>query len=897
MLLLATLAALAAARHLRLDVSTSALVSRNDPAHRAYLSVREQFGSDLTAAVYVEDRELFTTGRLERLRQLHEALAALPFNERTDSLFSIADLQRENGTLQIGPLVGAIPVDPASLGALRARCLAHPLIQGGLLDPRAEATLLILHLAPDRVARDVPGGIADEIEAVVERFGASFTTIYQVGTPALQAYLVRTMKRDQWVLLPACTLVVMVLLLIGTRSPFMAILPVLNTAIATVWMFGAMAVLGVPVNLLNHIIPLLLLVMGSSEDVHLFHAFRAQYAETGDKALALQGASGRVGLGLLLSVSTTLLGFASVALSELPVLRDFAYAAAIGLACRFVTSCTLLPISLRLWQPRRHAGGKPADEAGPGDRALARAMGWLAPRSAWLWAGMILLGGAALFSARWIETHNDLLGFLPAEAPIVARARHVGATMGGLQSVYVSLRSQKGDFAAPHGLEQLQGIGQYLATLDGVGSARSFADVVARLHQQLRGGASAQFRIPSDRAVIAQMLLFVDPHDFRGFVTPDYSRANLIVRCHAADGFRLEELVATIRQELSSGRWGPLDFSVTGDAVLVAGAVDSITRAQLLSLGSSLVLIFVIVWLLFLSARCGLVTVAVNLFSSLMVFGLMGVFGVPLNVGTCMVAAITLGLAMNDTLHLLVRYNQELRQCPDEGAGMRAALQASWRPIIVTSLALAAGFTALGFSSFQPVQDFGLLSAAVIVIAMGVDLFITPAVVSRSRVVTLWDVLSPALHRSLMLDRSPFFRGLSQWQARHVVLASEVRDYAAGAAIFRAGEPGDTMFLILVGRLEVFDGQGVDRRVVDRLGAGEICGEVAFLAGVPRTFSAAVVEPARLLALNQRSLASLQRFSPYLTSTLLLNVSRILCNRFVVAVHREAHTGGAQSGP
>lgn len=825
---------------------------------------------------------------LRRLKQLHDALSALPFNEGTDSLFTAPDLHRDGGGLSFGPAVNEVPADPAGAEALRARCLAHPLIKGDLLTTNAQATLLVLHLAPERLRQTSPGAIAGQIEAVVGAHRTSFATIYQVGTPALQEYLVRTMKSDQRVMMPVCMALVMTLLMISTRSVLGGILPVVSTAVATVWMLGLMALTGVPVNLLNHIIPVLLLVMGSSEDGHLFHSFQSRYRATRDVTAALHATAQTVGLGLVLSVSTTLLGFASIVLSELPIMRDFALAAVIGLACRFLASCTLLPVCLRFWPMRLPPAQESAGAHGFSGRISAWTVRVLVSRSALLWIGMGVVGGAAVLASGWIRTKNDLLAFLPANAPVVARTRHVGETMGGFHSVYLCFKSQKGEFATPHGLEQLRDISQYLENLAGVGSARSFADIVARLHQQLRGGAPAEFRIPSDRAAISQMLLFVEPGLFKAFVTPDFAQANVVLRCRMGDGVELEKLLTTIRGELSSGRWGPLDFRLTGDSVLVAGAVSAVTRAQVFSLGSSLLLIFVIVWLLFLSARCGVITVAINLFSSVLAFGLMGAGGVPLDIGTCMVAAITLGLAMNDTLHLLVHFNHELRRSHDERVAMTAALQASWMPIVATSVALSAGFAALGFSSFAPVKEFGLLSAAVILVALAVDLFVTPAVVSGSRIVTLWDVLSPRLRQSQMLESSPFFRGLNKWQARRIVLASDISEYAAGQVVFRAGEEGRTMCLILTGCVEVFAEEGGVRNVISRLRGGEICGEVAFLSGVPRTFHVTAIEPSQLLILSQSSLASLQRFSPYLTSALLLNISRILCGRFVHMIHREA---------
>jgi len=94
----------------------------------------------------------------------------------------------------------------------------------------------------------------------------------------------------------------------------------------------------------------------------------------------------------------------------------------------------------------------------------------------------------------------------------------------------------------------------------------------------------------------------------------------------------------------------------------------------------------------------------------------------------------------------------------------------------------------------------------------------------------------------------------------------------------------------VTGSVEFFAEDAGQRRVLGRVGAGEFCGEVGFLSGLPPTFSVSALERSQLLALNPRSLASLRRFSPYLTATLLLNISRILFERLVNAIQREAKT-------
>lgn len=265
-----------------------------------------------------------------------------------------------------------------------------------------------------------------------------------------------------------------------------------------------------------------------------------------------------------------------------------------------------------------------------------------------------------------------------------------------------------------------------------------------------------------------------------------------------------------------------------------------------------------------------------------MVFGIMGLAGISLNVGTCMVAAISLGIAVDDTLHLLVHFNREARALKDERLGVEAAIRDELRPIIATSVALAGGFAALALSSFQPVREFGLLSAAVMAIALATELVVTPLFLTKTRIVTLWDVLGLHL-RSALLETSPFFDGLSRWQAKKVILASDIEEHPAGHTLIRAGDIGDKMYVTLSGDLEVSVGQGDHRKVVARLGTGDIFGEMAFVSHRPRTADVTATSDAQLLALNFSSLVKLRRLSPYLASQLLMNISRILCDRLAQA--------------
>ena len=468
--------------------------------------------------------------------------------------------------------------------------------------------------------------------------------------------------------------------------------------------------------------------------------------------------------------------------------------------------------------------------------------------------------------------------FLNDDHPLVERTERLEAHLAGLKTIRVVLYEPPDGFRTADGLRRLKSAARALERLPGVDAVVSFADVISRLNSQVRGGAAEDLKLPDSDIALRQLLLFARPADLDTYVSRDYARAAITIRTDLHDSTRLNALAENIDQLIASGAVGPFVYDVTGESLLIAGSVESITRAQVGSLGGMTLLLFVIVGSLFLSFRCGAIAVAANLFAVVLVFGVMGVTGVSLNVGTCMVAAVTLGIAADDTLHLLVRYNQEVRDVKDESRGMRAALEGELQPLLATSVALAGGFAILGLSSFRPVREFGLLSAGVIVIALAADVIVSSTFLANTRIVTLWDLLGIKM-RTRLLQSSPVFDGMSRWQAKKLILASHIRKCSSGEAVVRVGEDSSTMYVILAGKVEVSIGEGDDRVHLAELGMGEVFGEMAFMSGAKRTADVTALKRTRLLSVDPTSLEKLQRFSPYLAARVYRNVSRIVCER------------------
>lgn len=879
------------ARDVRIDVSVDTLIPKESPLREAYEESQKYFGSDTIVAVYAEDEALFTRQKLLRLESLNNRLAALDKVERIESLFTVNNIAGQDGWIDTSPLLAIIPRTAAAIHEKREQALNNPLLVRTVLSPEGDATLLTLYLdAPSITDGSFEAEVYAEIEAILADYRKDFTQLFQIGNPATQVAVSDIIISDQRILLPLSALVLVVMIGFLMRNAQGAVIPILNALISTVWTLGLMAWFGIPVNMLNYIVPALIVILGATEDVHILVEYREKRRnKTVPGMEAISGVGRTIGLTLLLTACTTILGFSATGLTDITIMQQFGITAAIGLFTRFAISLFFLPAYLRVFDSRL----RPVSNEAKNNKGQMHAPVWIErlthrmgdfimrhlvthPRSTI--GFFILLTLPCLYFATTIRTNNDFMAFLHDDSPIVIQTEEVASHLSGPKIINVILEGETDAFKKAPRLQQVFALANWVKNQPGVDTVVSLADYLALVNREMQGGDPDQFIIPDNSPLMAQYLLFFHPAELRPYVTHDYSRTNILVRHNLNDSADINALVSEIRTMLDRGSFGYGDYTITGRSVMVAAAVDNIVRGQVLSLGTMAVLLFIIVSILFVSWKPGLLAVLSNLFPIAAIFGIMGFFNIPLNLGTCMVAAITLGIAVDDTLHLMVRYNQVLKDIKNETQAIGAALKAEILPVSITTLSLAGGFIVLGFSSFVPVVQFGLLSALVIVIALIADLILTPVLLSTTRLITLWDIIGFKLRKALM-EKSQVFVGLNRWQAKKLILASDIQRFPAGTRIIQIDETGDCMYVVLEGELEVSKPVNGEKMVLTRLTTGAAIGEIALISKTKRTADVDAITDVRLLTLDWNSLEKLQRFAPYLSSRLFLNLAKILGDR------------------
>jgi hypothetical protein len=260
-------------------------------------------------------------------------------------------------------------------------------------------------------------------------------------------------------------------------------------------------------------------------------------------------------------------------------------------------------------------------------------------------------------------------------------------------------------------------------------------------------------------------------------------------------------------------------------------------------------------------------------------FGAMGILGIPLSTGTFPVVIIALGIAVDDTIHFMVRFSKEMQSTTNNEVAIGQTIRHELKPVLGTSLALILGFLILMFAEFRSIAEFGLLSAITVSLALLADLLITPALLISVPLITYWDLLSLSMSQNV-IDNSPLFQGMTTREIKRFALLGHIEEKKAGELILRQGDTSNSMLLLLKGELTILvdNDQGVSKKVATVL-PGEIIGEMSLLSNDKRSATVQAQDDTQLLKIDAHMLEKVDRSYPRLAIKIRKNIASILVSR------------------
>jgi hypothetical protein len=475
-----------------------------------------------------------------------------------------------------------------------------------------------------------------------------------------------------------------------------------------------------------------------------------------------------------------------------------------------------------------------------------------------------------------------------ADAPVRAHFEAVNERLGGVNPLTIVVETDRTEgVKEPENLRALGALQDWLRAQPEVGGSTSLVDYLEVAHRAFQGG-DAPLVIPASRALVSQILFAAGGDELGSFVDGPFQSAAIHVRVKVVDSAEVADLTDRIEAQLA-GLPEHLRGAVTGSAVVFNEALDEIIRGQALSLVTGLGVIYVILAVMFVSARIGFVALIPNALPIAVYFGLLGWTGITLSPGTSLVAPIVLGIAVDDTIHYFARFIDDAKRKGSERLATASALGAVGRPVTVTAVALCAGFLVLNLSQFETQHELGNLAAATLAFGWLCDMTLTPALCAGLRIVTLWELLSLDLgsepQRTIAL-----FRGLTPSQARIVALMGSLIPVRAGERLWAAGDPADALYVVIDGTLRASVAAPGGVRELALHERGDVLGEVGLIQHA-RSADVDVLQDGRMLRLSKENFEQLSRRYPRIASIVLGNLNEVLAARLVRLTDRFAGAG------
>ena len=725
--LVSAVAALYAGR-VGIDNSIEIWFLQDDPAILEYRAFLDRFGADeVTVIGVLAERSVYEPAVLNAVARIAEAARQAPYAHRVIALTNINVPRMQQDTLEIRALADRYPLSASEAAALRAEAQASSLIRGQLVAADERATAILVQLDPAGNDFDKKTEHVLALEQIVQTHAAPGMRFVMAGSPPFDKAFAEYSARDMQRLTPIAAALVILGTFLLFRRISATMIPLVVVGLAATWTYGVMGYLGLKINVISAALVALILASGVAVSLHILTEFYRHLAAGKPRAEAIEDALSHLLIPCFYTTLTTVAGMLSLMWSPLQPLRDFGWLASVGITVSLVLSFTLVPALLayaRLPDPRfleQHATGR-----------IARMLQWFAspgPTRQYLTMGAALtLAGLAIYSLTHLTVGANPMNYFHRDDPVTQAMQTVDDRLGGSSTMEFMVSAPDGGLLEPEIMQRLDAFEHWLAQRPGKAVTTSYIDVLKQT-KALMMNVPVTGALPQSREEAAQfaLLLESDP-DFSQWVQDDYSTARITARIRISElddaGNKVERLEQDIRAQFESEN---LTIRLTGFIKLMGDMEHYLLQSQIQSFGSAMLLIVIQMFILLRSVRLGLFSMIPILFPILYGLGLMVALDIDLDPGTVMTASIALGLIVDDTVHFMYRIRESMAAGDSLETALQKTMAETGRPILFTTFLLAAGFATLATGSFSPNTNFGIITAATIIIALLSELLILPA--------------------------------------------------------------------------------------------------------------------------------------------------------------------------
>jgi len=709
----------------------------NDPSLLAFNELTDLFGDSEYLSIGVEaraqDQDVFSQDTIHLIDSLTQMLEEHEVVTQVRSLSKYQYTHNDDGLLATDDLFEEPDaVTAQDLAKARVIMAGEKLALNTLITKDFQQVRILArteYRAGDNSHKvQIVTDLLDFIET--QKFAEQGYQLHLAGMPVIGERFETLTKEDMAWINPTMALVMLVILFLTFRSITGTLVPWLVIGISIISITGIQAYFAWPFTAVNSALVPTLIIIGMGVSVHVlveFYHFRG-------KGLVPKEAAYETITHLfqpvLFTALTTSMGFAALAITELLPVKQYAYLAAMGPLIIFLVAMTSLPALLSFipWMPKRTQTAFKNDLVGRVTQSIPAFT--YRKRFPIVFVGAIALLFSLFFVSK-ITVDSNFITYFKKDSWITQDMHYFDEHFKGISNLEVMVDSGVEDgVKAPEFLRRVESLQDYLEGLPESGDTNSLLDFLKQIRQAVSEDNPDFFILPDSAQMTAQLLLLYensgpdeDLSDLKDF---DQRHLRLTVPLINMSASQMTLLLEQINTEIEA-EYSDLTVEITGPMVMYNVQDRYINEGMFNSFSIALLLIGLSFFVLFRSVKYGLIALVPSVVPILMAGGVVTLMGISLDLGTMIVGAMTMGIAVDDAIHVVSRYLLARSQGADVNQAIGRAMNESGRAVVFTSVILVVGFSVMLLGSFIPYINTGLFSAVIMGLALVGDLIVLPA--------------------------------------------------------------------------------------------------------------------------------------------------------------------------
>jgi predicted RND superfamily exporter protein len=720
---------------LQVDFTYRAFFNEGDELLDRFDAFEREFGNDDAVVVAMHSPSgIFDVESATLLAELTERIWDMPDIIRVESLSNFNWVHAEDDDIIVEPLFpDDVPLTAELMAARKKIAMEHETLPNYLISEDAKTAMLFAFIIPGIDAPpDNPKIVHPVRELVAELTEKGDEAFYLSGGPPLSLAFEEVATADMQALIPFVLLATIVLLIALMRSVAGVILPLVVVFLSVISTLAFAGHAGIKLGNVTTTLPQILIAIGIADSVHILVTFYQSMKRGRSRAESARYSLLKNFMPTVLTSISTAIGFLSFASADLRPVADLGILAAFGTIVAWIFTYLVLG-SLLFMLPLR--ASKVSDELIARNDEIAGRMTDTIKANRMpiivVFAVACLVGlGLSVLN----EVNSDPFKYFSEGYPTRVANEFIEAQVGGARGVelVVDAGTEEG-IKDPDFLQRVEKLQAWIETQDKITRAVSIVDILKQTHRSLHGGDDAFFKLPDTKEMVGQELLLYtmglpQGMDVSDRVSINNDRIRVTVLWTIA---KSSEAVGKMREIEAKGVELGLKVVATGKNLLWQSLNGYVVQAFLVSLTTAIVLISLLLIIFFRSVGLGLLAMIPNVVPLIAGGALLYFLGQDLDIGTVLVGAVCLGIAVDDTIHILSNYNRLQSEGKNRRDSVHEVIAHTTPALFTTTAILVISFGTFAFATYSPNMYFGILTALILLVALFTDMTFLPALLLR----------------------------------------------------------------------------------------------------------------------------------------------------------------------